>query len=415
MKAVRGKQQVSLKPAPTAIVAMTKALRTFQRIKLVENMRARADPAHQQILTRMRNCVSACAKGVPLPAGMTRPLVDDIASKYAFTDDDNLAEWRESVIAVGSHMERVSINLARALQFAREKGVPVVMWLNSPGNSAMPIHSAERLAQMYVQHPGLVGMFVAGGLAVLLENLAVKAGAFNSARGRMEAMTFDEDVNEQARSILAKAQPGEVVAMPFAPRAILMQVDTLKPVVRDDHTVLCNGKRCVAVMLKQSREAQKVGKLSITVHRHYIDVAWAVTFHKVQGLTVPRLVVSFRNWQGEGLTGGVHHLNYAMAYVGMSRVPKGCDLRVVRMSEKDKVGMVGMCPRRDVMAMDACYNDEGMFDVTRVVNAVDLADSVKHAAKLAQTRAQRAIITGGRGVRGSPAGRVRMAVTPQGR
>ena len=83
--------------------------------------------------------------------------------------------------------------------------------------------------------------------------------------------------------------------------------------------------------LKEAKAAEKIdvylngNKYSVQVHELRVDIGFSITFHKVQGSTIKRIILDLNETPGRT----VKHLDYQSAYVGVSRVRNGADMRLL--------------------------------------------------------------------------------------
>ncbi len=320
-----------------------------------------------------------------LGCGVTRQLVDDMTRMYSRRTSD--ARFADAIIGCSGNKERAAINLVKAKRYAKELGCPVYMWQYhvdgaEPGESA----GKEYIERLALLNPAQVGIFVPGAPTVLTENIAVQLAACNSTRGRFAAMVFDdEDISAFVTRIIrdADAEPGEIVLLPLPPSALLVHLDQLTAKQRgkltaDLVTEYGPCETCVTVPLMRSQSVI-IGKTRL--RRHGVELAFACTIHKLQSLTMDKLVISLKRptWTK---TGGAR-AKWESVYVALTRVRLGCNLHIVPMSEADKDALVGLVPRAATMAIAHVYDDDGKFVASKVQEAYTKAQKVAAAAKKA--------------------------------
>ncbi len=155
---------------------------------------------------------------------------------------------------------------------------------------------------------------------------------------------------ESYQQILSEARAGEIVDVP-RPKFVSVLVpensaiswpDCLEQITfnwdENDPTSNC---LCRIVPLPILRIPEKVAipaeflpegtrSISLSVKCFPIELAFAVTFHKCQGLTIKKVIVDLRHSPGRGQTVTFHHV-----YVGLTRVSCSDNMRIMPMSYKD--------------------------------------------------------------------------------
>ena len=274
------------------------------------------------------------------------------------TADDAVQDstWAWATIGVSSNMEKLAIDWRQACAFARAHGRPVVVWrkpITSPTFLSNLV--GGHLSMLYNGEPGLKGLFVKGAPAYLSKNFAkggVSRGLANGTTCVMHSLTFREETNEErhmareAQVRIENALPGEVVDLGTL---VPLSVNIEHTVTADEaagwplggslHTPVVNrisntGTYIIPVICDDSDEVQTraVGDLcwpggSIKVKSHALEPAFAITFHKLQGKTISKVILDLRKRPGTGA--GIKDVSFEGLYVGWTRVRKGADIRVI--------------------------------------------------------------------------------------
>ena len=159
----------------------------------------------------------------------------------------------------------------------------------------------------------LRGFFVRGAPCVLSENLCTTLGYAKGTQGIFESVVWDP--NE-----------GEVPDINSLPRGVLTTVMQPKFIL-----VRVKGKLIPIGTCNAAIETRRNEKIRVTNFRkHPVDLLFAVTYHKVQGVTLDKLILSINK-----------HPNYLLRlalsslYVGISRVKKLDNIRVLPYSDED--------------------------------------------------------------------------------
>ena len=155
--------------------------------------------------------------------------------------------------------------------------------------------------------------FVRVAPCVLSENLCTTLGYAKGTQGTFESVVWDPRDGEVPD--INSLQPG-VITNVMQPRFIIIRVKgKLLPIGT------CNGKI----------ETFKKGKKRITNFRkHPVDLLFAVTYHKLQGVTLDKLILSINKHPCPKL-----RLVLSSLYVGLSRVHKWDDIRVLPYTSED--------------------------------------------------------------------------------
>ena len=241
--------------------------------------------------------------------------------------EDN--SWAFTTIAVTGNNERLAITRAQVERFGWMRHEPVLHWVCPvrTRKKGCPVRSEKSkrktkytYANLEVDPSLLKGVysnlrcfFVRGAPCVLSENLCTTLGYAKGTRGTFESVVWDPSDGEVPD--IKSLQPG-VITNVMQPRFIIIRVKgKLIPIGT------CNGK--IRRYTKQ--------KIRFTNFRkHPVDLLFAVTYHKLQGLTLDKLILSINkhpNWR--------LRLVLSSLYVGLSRVHKLDDIRVLDYCDED--------------------------------------------------------------------------------
>jgi hypothetical protein len=293
--------------------------RDFDVVTLTEQMRADADEVqHRAILERLAD--------IDIHFPVTQDMINTWrvinASDFLGPDGD---AWRTATIVVSTNATRMQINNARMIAFARESGVPVLSW-------RLPLRGAERrdpgcIALIYATFPELTVYFVPGAPAVITANQNVSKRVANGTRAVMHSVVFPTNIdvaNMKAR--VRGAAAGEIILLDCVPEYVNMKLVGVDPLTWPANETMVPGDVVVPLpALSTTSESMSLAKLNIRTFtvsytESSFDPAYAVTYYKVQGLTVDYIILD--------LTYSIK-LNLQALFVAVSRVRRGAKMRIL--------------------------------------------------------------------------------------
>ena len=243
------------------------------------------------------------------------------------------SSWAFTTIAVTGNNERLAITAAQAERFGWVRNEPILQWIcpvrkkqrrKAAGNAGHKTSGKASREAIYTNldlDPALFKgkfshlrcFFVRGAPCVLSENLCTTLGYAKGKQGVFESVVWDPTEGEVPD---INSLPRGVITTVMQPKFILVRVDgKLIPIGT------CNARI-------ETRRNQKVRKTNF--RKHPVDLLFAVTYHKLQGVTLEKLILSINK-----------HPNYLLRlalsslYVGLSRVKKLEDIRVLPYRDKD--------------------------------------------------------------------------------
>jgi hypothetical protein len=235
--------------------------------------------------------------------------LEDLIKNARFLDANRGDPWPEkTTLLVSGNRERAYANRVLAVHDARRRGLPVL---------AFPLPSQKR---SLVDAPEDTFYFVPGAPGVITHNVDVANGITNGTPCTLTRLAFADPsprhrpaYDEARRRYRDHALPGEIVRFPYAPEYIV--VDVQRP----------GGAVMTEIPLDKSNERDNDGTLHFKV-----EVGYALTFHKVQGMSLPSVVLDIgRRPRGKGCNLG-GDLSLAALYVALSRVTSARGLRFLQ-------------------------------------------------------------------------------------
>jgi hypothetical protein len=169
--------------------------------------------------------------------------------------------------------------------------------------------------------PALWG-FAQGSPVRITYNANVPMGVAHGAEGRLVGLSLSQEERDFALPLMRQAAPGSVITLRQPPLAVLVRAPGA-PSLGNPVTLPCqvsDRRRTQVVTVGQGIG----GPLRCSVIDPGYELAFAITFHSVQGATLRRVVLdlNFNSLMPSGLP-------LSSIYVGLSRVRRGLDLRVL--------------------------------------------------------------------------------------
>ena len=255
-------------------------------------------------------------------------------------------KWRwNAPICVTNNQQRQTLNRERVMQFARECGEPVIVFdlrLSAESHAVLK-NKDEQRALLYRTHTDCLQFrFVRNAPAILGDNVSVTHGAANGSAGTLHSLCLDPREPAETRALIANAQPCDEVFLKFMPLSVNMKLTDLPPEL-DPVTTPFNSHISVAHRRANLMNASLVTDGSLVIackggwDKEYVTTSkggkigyfpmqvqlrFSVTFHRLQALTLPCLIIELNASPMKALT-------LASVYVALSRVRRGEDLRIL--------------------------------------------------------------------------------------
>jgi len=301
-------------------------------------------------------------------------------------------EWRFATVITASNARRDALNWDQACQLARERGVPVIAWARditlyevgaSHGYRGPRIEDFDstRLAALATTHRQTLFEYIVPGAPVMLtENIATLHGLANGTPARVHSVTTD---NTDDTHRIASAAPGTVVVI-NAPASVNVQLEGAAAAGWGANPRLPGTGDAVVVPLQRSGQPNHVNiaersstfSSSVDVSTFPFELAFAVTYHRVQGRTLDRAVLDLEP------RSIAPHLNLFMLFVGASRVRSRETLRRLPSATTSFDHLTRLTRAEDLAQWNAGYDDTGRW---RLLGLAALA--TRFAARRRRSRA----------------------------
>ena len=266
----------------------------------------RATEDYAKFLKVLRNTMKKCP--------ITYEWIKDL--KHLESEDiRNDPDWNWATIATTGNVERMKIIEVQAKRFGKVKNEPILNWscpIKCGKIGGKNIYREVDFGddQMSDQYCRLNRYFVRGAECVLGENICTKLGIAKGKKGIMRSITWSK---KDSKIDISKLPPGVVTKVP-QPEYIIVEVD----------------KTLIPIGLRNDQYRVK-GQRVINYRENPCDLLFAVTYHKLQGLTLEKIILSIGKHPISKL-----RVTMPSLYVGASRVHDLNELRVLPLSDDDK-------------------------------------------------------------------------------
>ena len=322
-------------------------LSCFSHYHLKDQQRS-TDPIHTHLIKRL-------SKGLPIN-------IRDILNIKPLTLDDlkhDFAGWAFAPILISTNAERLDIIRYKAIMFALYYNTYVLKWptkiskfINRPSDEELPdLLNSNAFFWQY---------FVPGAPAYLDSNINIDLGLVNGAVITLHSLTFDNAEDQKKVFELCNNENVDhgseiIIPLPAAVNVLVHTIDNhhdeLSPQRKKQIKVLNEFSKQmginritakeVIIPLHQSINSSKEpiryifpnGNIHSSLSEVYIkqpfpfDLAFAMTVHKAQGRTIPRVIVDIKQHPVQTAS-----MVYAAVFVALSRVKEREHLRLLEPS-----------------------------------------------------------------------------------
>lgn len=293
--------------------------RNFKIFQLSTQQRS-LDPVHTAKVLKLRDI------SVQFPVDKT--LVESIPDLRR-EDYDTDPQWYNAIVAVTNNQERLSLNVDLIARFARRTGQTVLKWRYPLKDKYSKCLDEERTDAMYSRYPELWCYFCTGAKAFTTKNFNVERGIANGTQVVLHSISYEnEELTSHWSNLCNTAEPGSILELPFAPNLVYVSIPHSSEVTWQD----CERTAANDVILPlrlggiSSKLAygtiRKKRKAVATFSTYGLDLAFAVTYHKLQGLTCDRLVLQLNKNPTR-----ISNMKYEGFVVALSRVRRAAHLR----------------------------------------------------------------------------------------
>ena len=264
-------------------------------------------------------------------SGTLTPLV---ASLKLLSDADVQQDpaWQFATIATTGNELRAHINSMQATRWAAHTGTVKLRWRSTVHKWIGYAPSDEDWAAC--EDPRFFGEFVPGLEVVLNDNLSAEStekGVANGRRAKMYGLSYNDPAAQDTMlRQMSASQPGDVITLDTPPDYVILDIGPVDGTHGLDDAVI--NPETGGLLLSLKAEPDNNTKLRCVINGEICklklnsfdyDMLFCVTFHKLQGMTLDRLVLDLRK-----PVYAPHH-TFELALVAASRVRQGSHVRVL--------------------------------------------------------------------------------------
>ena len=273
-----------------------RVFREFTKMELSTQNRAK-DPAHMNRIHRMRTSDT--------------PIDDDIINSFIPLSAKDMQDekWQFAPIVVTCNVERHLINKSQVIRFAKAKGLPVLTWVD-PIKGAPCEVSTETDEKL---DPAARRYFTLGAPAYIGVNMnSAVTGIVNGSPGWLHSLSWESGMQYSLQEALGPYHPGTCIEVP-----VPHTINVLRKGV--------DGKTLDVVPMGVSETTTEKEDAQVKRMRHPVELGFCVTFHKMQGQTVDRIILTLHPRNSCQLLS----MSFESLYVAMSRVRRLEDMRIM--------------------------------------------------------------------------------------
>ena len=312
--------------------------KAFKRVEFTQQQRVADDPAHSDRLDFFRD-----------PSRSLRPvLASKILDHLKIIAVDDLLhdeKFMSAPIITSNNVTRHAINKHKAIEMALRLGQPVIAFRLPLANftKSVFIATARRIGSsvesLLDEHDNLTFFFVVGAPVICKDNISPSFGIANGAQATLHSITLDASLGDtdEVWNTIDAAKPGEIVLLNDLPLSINIQLNGHCTNI-DPTTSMLPDVQVIPMLLntrsprKLQVAAKKQHQRQLTYFDFGIDLAFALTYFKVQGLTLDRVILDLNTTVNP-------KINVAAIYVGLSRVRHGTHIRILPVSNDCRLAL----------------------------------------------------------------------------
>ena len=362
-------------------------LQAAPRIVLTRLMRVDADDPDAEAFTQVQLHMRRMDVEQPVPDALMRRL--RAISTADLAEDE---EWRFAPVGVLTHIERDTINIAQVEAFARAFDLPLVKWRIAMVDTVDDVGLRDRL---YADEPNLFQYFVEGAPVYLTETIKSVRKLVNGSPAIMDSLAFVDNAVPLELSMVCAKGGFRIVELKEPPFAVNVRVGgtTDAPqlwhgVPLDDlsgliESVIPNEQVIPLLVSSNAEDAELHGIVAaqaniaekVKVKIFQFMLAFALTDFKLQGRTLPKLVINLcKRTKFPWMT-------LCCLYVLISRVRKFSSLRLLHY---DTVGLNSAAIQthdEQLYAWEQGYDGRGEWSDHLATNALRRVQQARRCVK----------------------------------
>jgi hypothetical protein len=244
-------------------------------------------------------------------------------------DIENDAKWRNAPIIVTDNVTRKIINKHQLQQFARDTGQPIFAWRNelSPNTYKIFSDSAQKqnvdITVFLDQYDELTFYFARGAPAMIKTNIGSDRRLSNGSGCKLHSLTFNPSATPTSQQ-LSTLIPGQIFFLDTPPLSVNLHFPDQDISTWPQGWSLSPTTVVVPMMMLKAEEELKIHnkELKLSYYSYNVDLAFCLTFHKVQGMTLDRIIIDLNS-------PALPKVTCASLYVAISRVRQGNHIRLL--------------------------------------------------------------------------------------
>jgi len=234
--------------------------------------------------------------------------------------------WMDAPVVVTTNAERLSIIKAQVIRFSKARSIPVISW-RQPLSATCKLSENDKNV-LYEIIDKLVGWFAYGAPVHLTTNINPSKHLANGTEVTQCSVTSvlcfpteldHADLNEQLKGAI----PGSKITLSCVPTSVNVIVHGINKREWPDCQSLVKDNCVIPLKLNKRPESlSRSDRRLIKYHDFEYALAFSVTYHKIQGKTVNKLILDINK-------SPMSSLSLQSLYLGISRVRCATDFRVL--------------------------------------------------------------------------------------
>ena len=195
------------------------------------------------------------------------------------------SKWQFATVAVTGNVERLIISKFKSKLFGEKFNEPILTWVcpvKKGGRGSNILYSPLDVDEETIcgKYSVLKKYFVRGAPCVLSDNLATEKGLAKGTKGILEGLVWSRKDCKGSVPNVDTLERGKIHSVP-QPTYILVRI-------KNKHIDSIVPIKYTNAKLELDRTKEEI----INYREHPVDLLFAVTYHKLQGLTLSALVLS---------------------------------------------------------------------------------------------------------------------------
>ena len=255
-----------------------------------------------------------------------RPITDRFFKSLKMLTKKDVEEdssWKFAPIVCASNYERHIFNEMQLRRFAQEHGEPILYWY-CPLRVTYTAKGVNKLGRQHYENPPTRSksfsrycqfvkcFFVRGAPCYIVDSQLNpnKSKIVNGTPGILHSLTWEDGFTLSDEQMAPGAE--NEIPIPYSVNVLV-----------DGKIIPNKAKERKAVIPKSLRSNKGGEPPKFAYWGHFIELGFGITFHKVQGQTLEKLIMVLNP-----RVGGLARIAFDSLYVAMSRVKTGRNLRV---------------------------------------------------------------------------------------